>query len=117
MIASQELAIWIHIIYGRLFEFNLNSNKFTEHNINGTSIVTVMALDHNNQIWYADPLMRHLGHYDPNTYTNQIYKIPSPDFILYGMAIDRIDNVWLTSANTNSILRFNTQAKNFTTFQ
>jgi copper transport protein len=112
--------IWVGdtvIDSGRLFEFNLNSNKFTEHNINGTSIVTVMALDHNNQIWYADPLMRHLGHYDPNTYTNQIYKIPSPDFILYGMAIDRSDNVWLTSANTNSILRFNTQAKNFTTFQ
>src|SRR5215212_657739 len=112
--------IWVGdtvIDSSRIFEFNLNSNKFTEHNINGTSIVTIMALDHNNQIWYADPLMGHLGHYDPNTYTNQIYKIPSPDFILSGMAVDRSDNVWLTSASTNSILRFNAQAKNFTTLQ
>jgi copper transport protein len=102
---------------GRIFEFDLNSNKFTEHNINDTSIVTVMDLDHNNHLWYADPLMRHLGQYDPNTRTNQIYKIPSPNFILSGMAIDKSDNVWLTSSNNNSILRFNTQAKNFTTFQ
>jgi len=112
--------IWVGdtvIDSSRIFEFNLNSNKFTEHNINGTSIVTIMALDHNNQIWYADPLMGHLGHYDPNTYTNQIYKIPSPDFILSGMAVDRSDNVWLTSASTNSILRFNAQAKNFITLQ
>jgi copper transport protein len=112
--------IWVGdtvIDSGRIFEFNLNSNKFTEHNINDTSIVTVMALDHNNQIWYADPLMGHLGHYDPNTYTNQVYKIPSPDFSPSGIAIDRSDNVWLTSANTSSILRFNSQTKNFTTFQ
>jgi copper transport protein len=102
---------------GRIFEFDLNSNKFTEHNINDTSIVTVMDLDHNNHLWYADPLMRHLGKYDPNTRTNQIYKIPSPNFILSDMAIDRSDNVWLTFTNNNSILRFNTQAKNFTTFQ
>ena len=102
---------------GRIFEFDLNSNKFIEHNINDTSIVTVMDLDHNNQLWYADPLMRHLGQYDPNTRTNQIYKIPSPNFVLSGIAIDRSDNVWLTSTNNNSILRFNTQAKNFTTFQ
>ncbi len=101
----------------RIFEFDLNSNKFTEHNINDTSIVTVMDLDHNNKLWYADPLMRHLGQYDPNTHTNQIYKIPSTNFILSGMAIDRSDNVWLTSTNNNSILRFNTQAKNFTIFQ
>jgi copper transport protein len=112
--------IWVGdtvIDSGTIFELNLNSNKFTEHNINDTSIVTVMALDHNNQIWYADPLMKHLGHYDPNTHTNQIYKIPSPYFIISGMAVDRNDNVWLTSASTNSILRFNTQAKNFTTLQ
>ena len=117
---NRRNVIWVGdtiIDSGRIFEFSLNSNKFTEHKINDTSIVTVMALDHNNQIWYADPLMRHLGHYDPNTYTNQIYKIPSPDFSPSGIAIDRSDNVWLTSANTSSILRFNTQDKNFTTFQ
>ena len=104
---------------GRIFEFNLNSHKFTEHKINDTNIVTVMALDRDNQIWYIDPLMKHLGHYNPNTNKNQIYKIPNPDFIASGIAIDKNDNVWLTSASTNAILRFNSQsqaASNFTTF-
>ena len=28
-----------------------------------------MAFDHSNhnQIWYVDPLLKHLGHYDPTT--------------------------------------------------
>jgi copper transport protein len=112
--------IWVGdtvIDSSRIFEFNINSKKFTEHDINDTSIVTAITLDHNNQLWYADPLMRYLGQYDPNSHTNQIYKIPSPNFIPSDMAIDRSGNLWLTSTNTNSILRFNTQAQNFTTFQ
>jgi copper transport protein len=113
--------IWVgdtSIDSGRIFEFNLNSHKFTEHKINDTNIVTVMALDRDNQIWYVDPLMKHLGHYNPNTNKNQIYKIPNPDFIASGIAIDKNNNVWLTSASTNAILRFNSQsqaASNFTT--
>ena len=47
MIISRNV-IWVGdtiIDSGRIFEFSLNSDKFTEHKINGTSIVTVMALD------------------------------------------------------------------------
>jgi copper transport protein len=105
---------------GRIFEFDLNSHKFTEHEINGTNIITVMALDRDDQIWYVDPLMKHLGHYNPDNNKNQIYKIPNPDFIPSGIAIDKNDNVWLTSAASNEILRFNSQrqsaANNFTAF-
>jgi copper transport protein len=107
---------------GRIFEFDLNSHKFTEHKINGTNIITVMALDRDDQIWYVDPLMKNLGHYNPENNKNQIYKIPNPDFIPSGIAIDKNDNnVWLTSAASNEILRFNSQsqqagANNFTAF-
>jgi copper transport protein len=106
---------------GRIFEFDLNSHKFTEHKINGTNIITVMALDRDDQIWYVDPLMKHLGHYNPDNNNNQIYKIPNPNFIPSGIAIDKNDNVWLTSAASNEILRFNSQsqpaaANNFTAF-
>ena len=111
--------IWVGdtvINSGRIFEFELNSNKFIEHKLNGTSIVTVMALDNNHQIWYAEPLKKNLGHYDPNTGTNQLYKIPNGDFVVSGIAIDNSNHIWLTSITTNSILRFNPQTKNFTTF-
>jgi copper transport protein len=105
---------------GRIFEFDLTSHKFTEHKINGTNIITIMALDRDGQIWYVDPLMKHLGHYNPNNNKNQIYKIPNPDFIPSGIAIDKNDNIWLTSAASNEILRFNSQsqstANNFTAF-
>jgi copper transport protein len=105
---------------GKIFEFDLNSHKFTEHKINGTNIITVMALDRDDQIWYVDPLMKHLGHYNPDNNKNQIYKIPNPDFIPSGIAIDKNNNIWLTSAASNEILRFNSQsqpaANNFTAF-
>src|ERR671923_106621 len=111
--------IWVGdtvINSGRIFEFKLNSNNFVEHKLNGTSIVTVMALDKNHQIWYADPLKKRLGHYDPNSGTNQLYKIPNGDFVVSGIAIDNSNRIWLTSITTNSILRFNPETKNFTTF-
>jgi copper transport protein len=105
---------------GRIFEFDLNSHKFTEHKINGTNIITVMALDRDGNIWYVDPLMKHLGHYNPDNNKNQIYKIPNPDFIPSGIAIDKNNNIWLTSAASNEILRFNSQSQptgnNFTAF-
>jgi len=111
--------IWVGdtaIDSSRILEFNLTSGKFIEHKLNGTSIVTVMAFDHNNnnQIWYVDPLLKHLGHYDPSTNTAKLYNIPTRGTISR-IAIDSNNNVWLTSPNSNELLRFNIQAKNFTT--
>jgi copper transport protein len=110
--------IWVGdtaIDSSRILEFNLTSGKFIEHKLNGTSIVTVMAFDHNNnnQIWYVDPLLKHLGHYDPSANTTKLYNIPTRGTISR-IAIDSNNNVWLTSPNSNELLRFNSQAKNFT---
>ena len=47
-------AIWVGdtaIDSSRILAFNLKSGKFVEHKLNGTSIVTVMAFDHNNTIF------------------------------------------------------------------
>ena len=89
-------AIWVgdtKLDSSRILELDLNSGKCTfEHKINGTSIVTVMALDANNKIWYVDPLMKLLGLYDPITRTNQVFKITDPQFIPSGIAIDSVKN-------------------------
>ena len=98
---------------GRIFEFNLNTNKYTEHKVSGTSIVTVMALDRNNQLWYVDPLMKNLGQYDTATGTSKLYKIPTQG-VISGIAIDSSNGLWLTSPTANEILKFDTQTKNFT---
>jgi len=99
----------------RILEFNLTSGKFTEYKLNGTSIVTVMAFDHNNndQIWYVDPLLKRLGHYDPSANSTKLYAIPTQG-IIARIAIDLNNNVWLTSPDSNEILKFNAQTKNFT---
>ena len=120
---SARNAIWVGdtaIDSGRIFEYDLNSSRYVEHKINDTSIVTVMALDPKTQIlWYADPLMKHVGRYDPNAHINEVFKIPIEEFLPSGIAIDNMDNIWLTSARpTNgTLLKFNPQAKIFTTLQ
>jgi len=109
-------SIWVGdtiIDSGRIFEFNLNTNKYTEHKVSGTSIVTVMALDRNNQLWYVDPLMKNLGQYNTVTGTSKLYKIPTQG-VISGIAIDSSNGLWLTSPTANEILKFDTQTKNFT---
>lgn len=114
--------IWVGdtaIDSGRIFEFNITSNKYTEHKVNDTSIVTVMALDPKNQfLWYADPLMKHLGRYDPKTHLNEVYKIPIEEFLPSGIAIDNSSNIWLTSTRSNGILlKYNPQTNTFTSLR
>ena len=104
------------MIASRILEFNLTAGKFIEYKLNGTSIVTVMAFDHNNnQIWYIDPLLKRLGHYYPSSNTSKLYDIPTRGTISR-IAVDLNNNVWLTSSDSNELLRFNSQAKNFTMF-
>jgi copper transport protein len=115
---SKRNVVWVGdtaIDSSRILEFNLTSGKFIEHKLNGTSIVTVMAFDHNNnnEIWYVDPLLKHLAHYDPSVNSTKLYSIPTRG-IISRIAIDLNNNVWLTSPNSNELLKFNSQAKNFT---
>ncbi|TLX78092.1 MAG: hypothetical protein E6L05_01700 [Thaumarchaeota archaeon] len=98
---------------GRIFEFDLHTTKFTEHKIDGINIVSALALDSGNKIWYTDPLSKLLGNYNPNDNSNQIYKIPSQG-ILSGITIDNSDNVWLIDASSDKVLKFNPIVKNFT---
>jgi copper transport protein len=110
--------IWIGdtaVDSSRILEFNLTSDKFVVHTLNRTGIVTVMAFDHrnNHQIWFVDPLLKHLGHYDPSANTTKLYNIPTLGTISR-IAVDLNNNVWLTSPDSNELLKFNSQAENFT---
>ncbi|HET6458969.1 MAG TPA: copper resistance protein CopC [Nitrosopumilaceae archaeon] len=98
---------------GRIFEFDLNSTKFIEHKIDGINIVSALALDSENKIWYTDPLSELVGNYNPSDNSNQVYKIPTQG-ILSGIAIDSSDNIWLIDVTNNEVLKFNPIVKNFT---
>src|SRR5215204_2130894 len=104
---------------GRVLEFSLNSSKYAEHKVNGTSIITGVVLDSSNKLWYVDPITKNIGQYDPSGdgSNNQLIKLPGERIVPSAIAIDPNDNLWITSPNTNEILRFDSQARNFTSFK
>jgi copper transport protein len=112
-------AIWVGdtaIDSGRILEYNLTSSKYIEHKITGASIVTVMAFDPHNQLWFVDPIMKNLGQYDPSTGKSKLFKLPTQG-VASGITVNSNDNnVWITAPIDNKVLRFNPQTKNFTAF-
>ena len=119
--------IWVgdtSIGSGRLLAFNLSSGKYYSHSLSGTSIVTSIALDsnHNNEVWYIDPLNKNLGNFDPNTNTNTLYRIKSqgpPSGVTISNSINNstVSNIWISLPADNELLRFNPQTKNFTNYR
>jgi len=116
---SSRNVVWVGdslIKSGRIFEFDLNSTKFIEHKIDGINIVSAIALDSGNKIWYTDPISKSLGNYNPNDNSNNIYKIPSQG-IISGLTIDSSNNVWLIDSTNNEVLKFDPAVKNFTSIK
>jgi copper transport protein len=112
-------SVWVGdtaIDSGRIWEYNLTSNKYIEHKIAGTSIVTVLAFDPHNQLWFVDPIMKNLGQYDVSTGKSKLFKLPTQG-IASGITFNGNDNnVWITAPVDNKVLRFNPQTTNFTAF-
>ncbi len=112
-------AIWVGdtaIDSGRIWEFNLTSSKYIEHKVAGVSIVTVMALDPHNHLWFVDPIMKNLGQYDPSTGKSRLFKLPIQG-AASGIMVNANDNsIWVTAPVDNKVLRFNPQTNNFTAF-
>lgn len=98
---------------GRIFAFDLNNGNYLEHRINGTSIVTLTALDSKNSIWYLDPLTKTIGNYDPSTTLNK--KFAFPGYVTpSGITIDSSDKIWITSPTSGEVIIFNPQIGNVT---
>ena len=97
----------------RIWAFNLTNAKFKEYNLNDTSIVTILALDSNNTIWYLDPLLKRVGFYDPSSHpVNQVYPIRT-NVTIFGMTMDMNDTIWMSSPDNGEVLRFDTKTKEF----
>ena len=112
-------AIWVGdtaIDSGRIWEYNLTSGKYMEHKVAGVSIVTVMALESHNHLWFVDPIMKNLGQYDPSTGTSRLFKLPIQG-AASGITVNANDNnVWITAPVDNKVIRFNPQTNSFTPF-
>jgi streptogramin lyase len=98
---------------GRIFAFDINRGNYIEHKINGTSIVTLMAMDSKNSLWYVDPLTKTIGNYDPSTNLNKQFTFPTyvtPS----GIAIDSNDKLWITSPGSGEVTIFDPKVGNVT---
>jgi copper transport protein len=116
---SSRNSIWVGdtvLGSGRIFEYDINDNEYREHKINGTSIITTMALDRGNDIiWIIDPISKILGYYDPQTNSSQLYSLPNSrivpssiavrswEFPLIGNASTSGDNFGMTGAYNSNL--------------
>jgi copper transport protein len=101
---------------GKIFDFDLGTDKFTEHKIEGLNSAVYSALDSHDTLWYIDYTRKMLGHYNPDDNSSKEYPIPSKDF-LTNIAIDNNDTIWITSTNgdtfTAEMLKFNINTTKF----
>jgi len=88
---SSSNSIWVgdtSLGSGRIFEYDITKNGYREHKINGTNIITAMALDQSNgQIWFIDPISKVLGLYDPQSNSSQLYRFPNDRIVPSSIAV------------------------------
>jgi copper transport protein len=98
---------------GRIFAFDIDNGSYVEHAINGTSIITLMAMDSKNGLWYLDPLTKTIGNYDPTTNFNKQFAFPG-HVTPSGITIDSSDKIWITSPTSGEVIIFDPKIGNVT---
>jgi methionine-rich copper-binding protein CopC/putative copper export protein/streptogramin lyase len=103
---SSRNSIWVgdtSLSSGRIFEYNIASNKYLEHRINGTNIVTTMALDKSNdRIWFIDPISKALGVYDPEANSSKLYSFPNDRIVPSSIAFRGAEFATVVGNNNNN---------------
>lgn len=109
-------SIWVGdtaVDSSQILEYKIAAKEFVEHKIHGTSIITIMALDSKNSIWFVDPINKLIGSY--NTESGQSRLFPLPKVIVpSSMAVDPNDKLWIASSPTGQILIFDPAVNSIT---
>jgi copper transport protein len=111
---SERNKVWVGdttLGSGKILDFDLATNKFTEHKIPRLNSMVYSALDSHGTLWYIDFTRKVLGNYNPDDNSNKEYPIPNQDF-LTSIAIDKNDTVWITS-HSDDILKFSPSTAKF----
>ncbi|HJT85671.1 MAG TPA: copper resistance protein CopC [Nitrososphaeraceae archaeon] len=118
---SKTNSIWIGDTLpesGRLWEFNINNNTFTEHKIKDANLITLSTFDTKDKdiLWFIDPTFSTLGKYNIQNDENEIIKMPISG-IVSGITTDNGQNLWMTVMQENSILKYNIDKNDFETYK
>lgn len=75
-----------------------------------------LVITSDDRVWYGDFARGYLGRYDPDSGEFAEWPLPSgEDSRPYGMAVDRVDRVWLveTGVSPNNFVGFDTESEEF----
>lgn len=101
---SSRNKIWVGdttLNSGKILDFDLGTDKYTVHKIDGLNSAVYTALDSQNTLWYIDYTRKMLGHYNPDDNSSKEYPIPDQG-IQTSMVIDNNDTIWISSTNLNT---------------
>jgi putative copper export protein/methionine-rich copper-binding protein CopC/streptogramin lyase len=105
---SSRNSIWVgdtSLGSGRLFEYDITNSEYREYRINGTNIITTMALDPlNNKIWFIDPISRVLGLYDLQSNSSHLYDFPNDRIVPSSIAVRSAEFPISGNANANALV-------------
>jgi len=99
----------------RLLQFNIKSQNYTVHQIQGSFLITFSALDRAGNIWYIDPVQSLLGVYSPSNKTTKHFLSPHKG-VISSLAIDNDGNLWMPTVQANKIMKFEPLNNKFSTF-
>ena len=113
--------IWISDAQNpKLWKFTLDDRQFSSHEFFGISTI-FLDIDHNGKIWFTDTPNSKIGNFDPKTEKFEIIEIPSlvdtsPYSIPIALKVDFDNNIWIAVVDTNMLLVYNQDSKEFEQF-
>jgi len=104
----------------RLWKFTLDDRQFSSYDFFGISTI-FLDIDHDGKIWFTDTPNSKIGNFDPKTEKFEIIEIPSlidtsPYSIPIALKVDFDNNIWIAVVDTDMILMYNQNSKEFEQF-
>jgi len=104
----------------RLWKFTLDDKQFSSYEFFGISTI-FLDIDHDGKIWFTDTPNSKIGNFDPKTEKFEVIEIPSlvdtsPYSIPIALKVDFDNNIWIAVVDTNMILMYNQNSKEFEQF-
>lgn len=104
----------------RLWKFTLDDKQFSSYEFFGISTI-FLDIDHSGKIWFTDTPNSKIGNFDPKTEKFEIIEIPSlvdtsPYSIPIALKVDFDNNIWIAVVDTDMILMYNQNSKEFEQF-
>jgi len=104
----------------RLWKFTLDDKQFSSYDFFGISTI-FLDIDHDGKIWFTDTPNSKIGNFDPKTEKFEVIEIPSltdtsPYSIPIALKVDFDNNIWIAVVDTNMILMYNQNSKEFEQF-